>query len=787
MAGNTDVRRTLVAAFAGMLGVLTLNGLLTDYGWIVDVWFTIVVVVAPAAVLRLWRRPGAFDIWLGIIVMIPWLTLRFVPDHALLGLIPTGGTIDDLQHLMNQLHHTTADQTAPVHSTAPIRLVLCALVGLLTALIDLIAVVGRRSALAGVPLLVVYTVSGAVAREAVAWGWFVAAAVAFLILLSLDAAEDRAGWGHRVTGTQELRGRDVWAHSAPRLGVAAIAVAVLLPFLVPVPSDNLLADALRSHSAGTGFGAGNGSGTSISPFANLKGQLQQGKPIDLMTVHVDGRPGTVPFYLRTNVLDTYTGKGWVVGNHGASQDVESSDLATLPSNDQPRRSTRFTATITVKGLRSNPPIFASLQQVNNVRVGTRWSSKDQLLLGPSTDAGRTIVETVDQADPSVADLQSAGPTDRSELAQWLAHPKLPSYVVSLVAQLTRGADSPYAAARAISDYFANPDNGFTYTLDVPNGDSGSALVDFLQQRQGFCQQYAAAMAIMLRQANVPSRVVLGYMHSAPDKDGDFTVTSHDAHAWVEAYFSGLGWVPFDPTPIGGLTGGASSDLPWAPHDYGTTSTGSGNDTAPHPSATPTQSAGSPAAASTSAAAATSTPTAAQGAGWSPLFTVLLTAVGLVLIALIPAAVRGRRRRRRWRAGRDGDADALWTELTDTAVDLGYVWSPARSPRQVADWLSSGVSGGSADAVPGGVRDTLGSLAVAVERHRYGPGVGPDDMTGVAGVAGLVGPLHSAESVLRSRRSARTRLASRLWPASLGWRPWARLGHAVSRLRPRRRH
>ena len=74
------------------------------------------------------------------------------------------------------------------------------------------------------------------------------------------------------------------------------------------------------------------------------------------------------------------------------------------------------------------------------------------------------------------------------------------------------------------------------------------------------------MGVMLRLAGVPARVVLGYAHDVPDATGSFTVTTFDAHAWVEAYFAGIGWIPFDPTPLDGISGGASNDLNWAKHD-----------------------------------------------------------------------------------------------------------------------------------------------------------------------------------------------------------------------------
>ena len=144
-------------------------------------------------------------------------------------------------------------------------------------------------------------------------------------------------------------------------------------------------------------------------------------------------------------------------------------------------------------------------------------------------------------------------------------------------------------------------------------------------------------------------------------------------------------------------------------------------------------------------------------------TTLLWIAGVLLVlalVLTPAGVRASRRRARYRAARrDGDADALWRELSDTAVDLGYVWSPSRSPRQVASWLAR-------DAA-----DSAGSLrrlAAAVERARYAaPGSGAGGSVGTTSTD-LASELGQVTGQLRSGRSLRTRITSRLWPASLGW-------------------
>src|SRR6476660_5103143 len=78
----SGTRRTLLALLASGLGVVPLMNLFTDSGWLIDVWLAMLVVVGPAALLRLRRPPGALDVWPGVVLLIPWLTLRFLPVHA---------------------------------------------------------------------------------------------------------------------------------------------------------------------------------------------------------------------------------------------------------------------------------------------------------------------------------------------------------------------------------------------------------------------------------------------------------------------------------------------------------------------------------------------------------------------------------------------------------------------------------------------------------------------------------------------------------------------------------
>lgn len=114
----------------------------------------------------------------------------------------------------------------------------------------------------------------------------------------------------------------------------------------------------------------------------------------------------------------------------------------------------------------------------------------------------------------------------------------------LVAGETR---SPYAAAVALERWF-RVTGGFTYSEQPGATPSLPPLVGFVvDTKLGYCQHYAGAMALMLRLLGIPARVAAGF---APGhyRDGAWQVTDHDAHTWVEVWFKGYGWLPFDPTP-----------------------------------------------------------------------------------------------------------------------------------------------------------------------------------------------------------------------------------------------
>jgi hypothetical protein len=118
----------------------------------------------------------------------------------------------------------------------------------------------------------------------------------------------------------------------------------------------------------------------------------------------------------------------------------------------------------------------------------------------------------------------------------------------VVAQLPPEKRNPFHIAEAMQDWLRKS-GGFTYTTDVRGQCVGRNLMDcFLEIKQGFCVHFATAMTMMLRTQGIPARYVLGYLPGKRTADGTWEVPRSAAHAWVEVYFPGHGWVEFDPTP-----------------------------------------------------------------------------------------------------------------------------------------------------------------------------------------------------------------------------------------------
>jgi len=150
--------------------------------------------------------------------------------------------------------------------------------------------------------------------------------------------------------------------------------------------------------------------------------------------------------------------------------------------------------------------------------------------------------------PSPDDLRRASTDYPTEIRRiYLELPKVDPRVAELARQVAASATNSYDRALAIETYLRN---NLAYSLDPTGIEPGDPIASFLfKAKAGYCEYFAATMALMLRTQGIPSRLVNGFQTGTYNRVGkDFIVRGRDAHSWVEAYFPLYGWIAFDPTP-----------------------------------------------------------------------------------------------------------------------------------------------------------------------------------------------------------------------------------------------
>jgi hypothetical protein len=157
----------------------------------------------------------------------------------------------------------------------------------------------------------------------------------------------------------------------------------------------------------------------------------------------------------------------------------------------------------------------------------------------------------DISRPSPEQLRTAGDYLPQFALAYLQLPRLDPRIPQLAVQVTNSGSNSYDKAVLLERYLKTH---YTYTLQLPRSPVADPLANFLfERKQGHCEYFASSMAVMLRTLRIPARVVNGFRGDEfNDVTGNYVVRARNAHAWVEAYFPGYGWVTFDPTPGGGI-------------------------------------------------------------------------------------------------------------------------------------------------------------------------------------------------------------------------------------------
>jgi transglutaminase-like putative cysteine protease len=507
--------------------------------------------VAPVQLLALW-------------LVLTWM---FAGEHTWAWLLPSRDSVVALWLLLGEGFADIQRYAAPVPVEDGIALLTAGGIGLIAILVDLFAVRLRRAALAGLPLLALFSVPAAVVNDPIAWPVVVVAALGYIGLLLSDGRERIGQWGRAVLVRRSQRAASTAApgtyalRSAPfrlsgkRIGFAAIGLAVLLPALVPT----LQPDPLFGFGVGNGAGEGGNTITIPNPVAGMRGQLTQQQNATVLNYTTsDGEP----HYLRLWSLDEFDGEEWgMTAPRGRPEDrVSEGPLPAPPGLGPSVPVKRVTSRITMSEGISRLHFLPLPYPPTEVAADGDWRADRSTLMVFSTREearGLTFDVVSTRPEPTPEILERAAPPPADVIDRYLqVPPTLPSEIIDLAEEVTRDAKTPYAKAVRLQQWFTE-DGDFTYSLET-RGQSNSALIDFLiRNRTGYCEQFAAAMAIMARVLDIPSRVAIGYTGGTPVQGG-FQVGTHDAHAWPELYFQGVGWLRFEPTPGGGLGQGTAS-------------------------------------------------------------------------------------------------------------------------------------------------------------------------------------------------------------------------------------
>lgn len=812
-----DLAVPLTAGLAVAAGSTALAGVVQGTRWLAYTVPTVALIVLTGVLVRQGSRRWWASVSVQLLVLVVLLTALF-SRNAVLGVLPGPAALGDMADDLGSLGHLFDAGVPPVPVTDPLLMLICMAFGVLAIAVDALAAVGYGAAACGLALLCAYTVSTTLAPDTLP-SWTLAAGGAGFAALLVVEHNRRQAASHpdaeqpdpapaappletpTVTGPDAGRGSTRRIFGVPAgivVTVAALGVALLV---------GVMATAVGSMGRFPGHGAQGEQEDvqfGLNPFTSLRGQLSRPKPTELLRVR--GLPDAT--YLRALTLSEYVpSRGWQLPAHRYDATLDSTLPTGLPA---PLSAPTVNIEIDNVGYRDRWLPLAGLPlgvtgvipgrwhyDVTSATAYTsgpvaepRWVER-AMVLAPTASMLNAVASTTD-VDPTYLDTSGIDPR-----------------ITRLTATLTSGANSQFAKVVAVNKFFLDPANGFRYSLKTAPGNTDDALVDFLLRgKVGYCEQFASSMAVMLRTVGIPSRVAVGF---TPGLDqGDVrSIGTQDAHAWVEAFFVGQGWLTFDPTPLSGgraVTPSYMSEVPGFPgstpppvlanpQPHGQ----NGQDEAPTPQPTPDQAGGAPLPSDSSPGQGqdganpqdgSSQPGGSQGAGsqpdgggssggagknpedetgkdaesgaggglsglWRAVLTGLLIAALAIAVAAAPSTARRLIRRKRLTVAAHGGVDgaaAAWRELLAESQDRGGAPPGNRTVRSAARLM---VTLHRLDPVSS---NAVRAVVSAVERGWYAQEA--DSTTG----AQLVAALRQIRTGLE--QAAPLSLVDRLWPRSV---------------------
>lgn len=645
--------------------------------------------------LRRMRAPTGLSVAGSFAAFLWFASVAFFRD-AMLGPLPTPRSLTLIWEAMVEGVRRSQSDAAPVSASVSFLALSSFAIWATAWLADDAASKLRHPILAIGVTVPMFVLPGTILEGSRRWidaGAYLAAA---LWVLFQDERFRLSRWG-RVVGS----GAPGWRPGpAARLGFLAIFLALLGTPLLPGFSAP---PALRGLTGGGGR-------TTLNPLISIKPQLSNRARTEVFLVR-----SRVASYWRLTSLDRFDGLTWTGGPQRAELRLGGRSIAA--QNPAPRASL-VEQRYEIRDL-GGPWLPVAYEPIRIDGIAGVGADRETRTVISSRDLRSGLEYTVRSRIPVLTfeDLDRAPPATDPAMQRYLLLPqsaemvRVASIARGIVAQAKATTDTPFRQAVALQDHL----RGFVYDEDVALNHKIEDIEAFLTDiKRGYCEQFAASMAVMARTLGLPSRVAIGFGVGGPGSSPDeYLVTSRQAHAWVEIFLSGFGWVTFEPTP--------RADSVVRP-PYTTPQT-----VAPSPTATPTS--GEEPTASPSASATTRSgefeedPQNLPGGSRRGVLVpvgIVAGAIVLLLSLAFPVAMRIRRRHRYLRA-RSGHerVSARYLDFLDWCSAAGLGRSSGETPLEHARRLAEP----SSDA-----RANLDRLARMATNAVYAPpnGLDPSD-------------------------------------------------------------
>ncbi len=634
------------------------------------------------------------------------------PSSLRAGLIPTADTMPTVQTELAFAWEILRFGAAPVLPVAGLVAVLAMVYWTLGA-VGTIGALTRRPVLVTIPAIAFYLQLATLDRRSPGLGWLIAfAAVAGLTVVAM------ANPGNPTAG--RLRART--GRLMPRVSIAAaLAVAVIGSTGAVVAANTFAASVPEAGTlqwrTQTGIGSGLYGGTSFNLFVGMQQSLisLSDDPLFYATVSATAPPNR-DLYWKLITLDSYDGENWIPGSQswvkqGATR-WERPDMAFQGATAP------VAARVQIAGLRESilPTLYSPYALRSDeelIREGFRVREDGSIGIDLRTNAGWQYEIEANVPRPELGYLASIGgvlspifaeaaeagafevepegtraPNRPDDIADYLELPDDTAVAVRTLARtVTQEGVSTFEKALILEAWLRDNRN-FSYSTNVDTGHSSLDLAEWLldpesnNYRTGYCEQFATAMAVMARSLGIPSRVVLGFTPGDIQQQADGTdvivVRERNAHAWVELWLNGQGWVQFDPTPRAdgvntSLVAAVGFDLrEYVPAPAEIDSTGSPVASGERPDLGP----------GIDIFGGDATPDFRPDEGFSMPVWAWALLVAVLVVATVPG-YKAIRRRRRLAAIRTGNVDAAWDEIVDRLRDLGGEVPGFETPIEIA--------------------------------------------------------------------------------------------------------